>query len=687
MSVRIEVLDHIAHVIIDNPPVNAVSQAVREGLLRAVSETSRRDGLLGVILTGAGHTFVAGADVTEFDKPPQAPDLPDVILAIETSRVPWLAAIQGYALGAGLEIALGCRWRIASDTASLGLPEVTLGIIPGAGGTVRTPRLIGVENAVDLVTGGRPVPASKALELGLIDGLIGNEAFRESAIHWLKDALVRELPLPVSSRPLAACESGFWDAAEARVVRAAKGNSGPIEALRSIAHASRASFENAMSHEREVFLRLRASDQAAALRHVFFAERAAPRPPELRSATPRSISSIGIVGGGTMGAGIAAAMLNAGYAVHMVERDAASAERGRVNMEAIYDADVAKGRLPAAAKAERLVRFSCADAYDAAAGCDLVIEAVFEDIDVKRAVFAELARVCREDAILATNTSYLDPQKIFEGIAHPERLIGLHFFSPAHIMKLIEIVPTPSTSDDVIATAFALARKLKKMPVRSGICDGFIGNRILKVYREQGERLLLGGATPGQIDGALRRFGMAMGPFEAQDLAGLDIAAYQRAAARARGEVPFAPVGDRLVDQGRLGRKTGGGWYDYKDGRASPDLPRAVADAIRAARADQGRQPKEWSDEAIVDAMVLPMLDEAAKIVGEGIAVRPSDVDLVKIHGYGFPRFRGGPVQYGRALGFAEAVSRLEALRAEGYAPLPSPQLHAWASEQIVPRS
>jgi 3-hydroxyacyl-CoA dehydrogenase len=681
MTVQIEVKDRIAHVVIDNPPVNAVSRAVRQGLLDAVTKIAAMRGVDGVVVTGAGKTFVAGADVTEFDRPPEAPDLPDVIRAIETSPAPWLAAINGAALGAGLEIALGCRWRVASTAASLGLPEVTLGIVPGAGGTVRTPRLIGVEAAVDLVTGGKPVAADRAREMGLIDDVLEASDFATAAADWLKKALAGDLPMPVASRPVTAPDADFWQAAETRVARAAKGNTGPVEALRSIRKATEGSFDEGMAHERATFLRLRASDQAAALRHVFFAERAAPRPPELKSVKPRPIAEVGVVGGGTMGAGIAVAMLAAGLTVRMVERDEASAERGRANVTGILDGDVKRGRLSEAERDRRLGRFSASAGYDDLAGADLVIEAVFEDLDVKRAVFAELAHACRPDAILATNTSYLDPRAVFEGVENPGRLIGLHFFSPANVMKLLEIVPLPDTADEVTATAFDIAKRLAKVPVRAGICDGFIGNRILKLYREQGERLLARGAMPGQIDAALRGFGMAMGVFEVQDLAGRAIGAYQRKAARSRGETPFAPVADRLAEAGRLGRKTQAGWYDYADGRARPDLPPAVAEAIAAARTETGIETRDWSDAAIVDAMILPMIDEAARIVAEGVALRPSDVDLVEVHGYGFPRFRGGPVQYGRSLGLSEVVARLRALHADGLAAEPAPQLRAWADE------
>src|SRR5690606_18612106 len=367
--------------------------------------------------------------------------------------------------------------------------------------------------------------------------------------------------------------------------------------------------------EREAFLRLRVSPQSAALRHIFFAERAATRPAEIKGVEPRPITRVGVVGGGTMGAGIAAAMRDAGLPVHMVERDDEAVARGRANVERIYAGSLAKGRLTQEQHDARLAGFSASADYADLADCDLVIEAVFEDLDVKRAVFAELTKLCGEQAILATNTSYLDPELIFEGLTHPERFIGLHFFSPANIMKLLEIVPTSKTGIDVLATGFELAKKAGKMPVRAGICDGFIGNRILKTVRVQAEKLLLAGCTPSQVDGALRGFGMAMGPFEVQDLAGLDIAAFQRQAARARGETPFAPVGDIIVAAGRLGQRTTAGWYDYTEAGRSAETPARVAAAIEEARAAAGVSARDWTADEIVEAVLYPTIDEAAKIV------------------------------------------------------------------------
>jgi len=676
MTVQTIVTGDIARVIIDNPPVNAISAAVRQGLLGAVAELDRTDGLRAVILSCAGRTFIAGADVSEFDKPAIEPHLPDVIAAIEGARLPWCALIHGSALGGGLEIALGCRFRLALPGASMGLPEVTLGIIPGAGGTVRLPRLVGLADAVALITSGKPVKAEKALSLGLIDEIVADEA---AAVAFLEEALTRPLPQPVSARAVAPQSDDFWTTARKDVTRAAKGNTGPVEALESIRAASELDLTAAFAQERERFLRLRTSAQAAALRAIFFAERAAARPAELKGIEGPTFARAGVIGGGTMGAGIAVALREAGLTVTMIERDAEAVARGRANVERIYAGNLAKGRITESQRDARLAGFDASADYAALADCDLVIEAVFEDLDVKRAVFAQLDAVCRPDAVLATNTSYLDPRLIAFGLSHPERFLGLHFFSPANIMKLLEIVPTPDTSPETLAGAFALARAMGKMPVRAGICDGFIGNRLLKQTRTQAERLLLAGCTPSQVDQALRSFGMAMGPFETQDLAGLDIGAFQRQAARARGESPFAPVADRLVAMGRLGRKTEAGWHDYTAKGPSPLLPQAVMDAITEARIELKVERRALTEAQVLDAVMLPMINECATILAEGIALRASDIDLVKVHGYGFPRFRGGPVQYGRSIGFDRVVAGLDELAAMGLAEPAGPALRAWA--------
>ncbi|GEO86670.1 MULTISPECIES: 3-hydroxyacyl-CoA dehydrogenase NAD-binding domain-containing protein [Alphaproteobacteria] len=630
---------NIAVVTIDNAPVNALSQAVRQGLSDAVAELDRDPDVSAVVLTCAGRTFIAGADVSEFDKPPQPPHLPDVVSAIELAAKPWVAAIHGSALGGGFEVALGCRFRLASAEAMVGLPEVTLGIVPGAGGTVRSVRLAGVEAAVDLVTTGKPVRAARALELGLVDKIVEGD-LRAAAIAFAGVGFSNPLPQPLSLRPAPLAPESFWTEAEAAIAKRARGEVAPLKALACLRRATETDFSTAMQFERATFLELRVTRQAAALRHVFFAERAAPRPKALTGVQACPLRNAAVIGGGTMGAGIAAALRDAGLPVILIERDEAAVQRGIANLRDIFAGAVKRGRLTEAAAEARLAGVVGATDYAALADTDLVIEAVFEELSVKRQVFAQLGRVCRPDAVLATNTSYLDPRAIAEGLPNPERFIGLHFFSPANIMKLLEIVPVPQTADATLATGFALGRMLGKVPVRAGICEGFIGNRILKRYRAEAEALVRQGVAIAAVDVAMRGYGFAMGPFEAQDLGGLDIAFLQREGARAAGQDVPETLGDILVRAGRKGQKTAGGWYDYKAGDRRPLASKEVT-RLLAAQIQHG---PILDGEAIADRLVGAMAREGEAILAEGIAEKASDIDLVEIHGYGFPRWRGGPM-------------------------------------------
>ncbi|MGZ9722122.1 3-hydroxyacyl-CoA dehydrogenase NAD-binding domain-containing protein [Rhizobium miluonense] len=683
MTVTIALKGGIAVVIVNNPPVNALSQVLRQGLLEAAETLDADPSVKAVVLSCAGRTFIAGADVGEFGKPPQPPHLPDVVARIESAAKPWVAAIHGAALGGGFEVALACRFRVAAPDASMGLPEVRLGLVPGAGGTVRLPRLAGIKTAVEMVTTGQPVKAVKALAAGLIDAIVEGD-LTEGAIVFARGISNAPLPAPLSERSVASPEASFWEVAKTSVAARAKGEEAPFRALACLRKAAESDFKTAMAFERETFLSLRGSTQAAALRHVFFAERAATRPPELAGIEQRLIRSAAVIGGGTMGAGIAAALRDAGLPVILIERDQVAVERGLANVAAIFEGSAKRGRISAEIAAERIAGVTGSADYAAAADVDLAIEAVFEDLEVKRAVFARLGEVCRPDAVLATNTSYLDPNAIASGIVHPERFLGLHFFSPANIMKLMEIVPAAETATDVTATGFALARLLNKIPVRAGICDGFIGNRILKVTRAQAERLLLSGATPAAVDAAMRAFGLPMGPFEAQDLGGLDIAAFQRRAARARGETPFAPIADRLCAAERYGQKTGGGWYDYQPGERKPQASETVAAIIAEEAVHMPR--RDWTPAEIADCIVLPMVNEAARILTEGVALRAADIDLVKIHGYGFPRWRGGPMAYAEARGLAEVSDALTRLAETGLAEPPCALLKRAAGGGKWPR-
>ncbi|PQO23048.1 3-hydroxyacyl-CoA dehydrogenase [Rhodobacteraceae bacterium WD3A24] len=677
MVVNIERADGIAVVTVDNPPVNATSQPVRQGLWEAAENLDADPGIRGVVLACAGRTFIAGADVREFGKPPEPPHLPDLIARIERADKPWAAAIHGSALGGGLEVTLGCRFRVAAPGAKLGLPEVTLGVVPGAGGTVRLPRLVPAEDAIEIATTGKPVDAAQAEALGLVDAVVEGDLVTE-ARAFLQVALTRPLPDPLTARPpVSSPDPAFWEAQEAAITRRAKGQAAPLRAMECLRRSIESDLADAFAHERATFLELRETDQAKALRHVFFAERAAARPPEVKGIEPRALGSAGVVGGGTMGAGIATAMLAAGIPVTLVERDDDAAARARDAVARLVEAGAKRGRI----NADGMDRLAVTADYDELAGTDLVVEAVFEDRGVKRDVFARLDAACRPDAVLATNTSYLDPGDIAGATRHPERVLGLHFFSPAHVMKLLEIVPAAHTDGEVLATGFALARRLGKVPVLAGICDGFIGNRILKVTRAQAERLLLAGAQPSQVDAAMRAFGQPMGPFEAQDLGGLDIAAAQRKAARDRGEAVFAPVADRLVAAGRLGQKTGGGWYDYADGDRSPQPSQAVEAIIAEEAARAGLPPVDLSETGLAERILFPMVDEGARILDEGVARRAADIDLVEIHGYGFPRWRGGLMHWAEARGLDDIVASLDSMAAEGAGPAPGERLRRAARE------
>jgi 3-hydroxyacyl-CoA dehydrogenase len=640
MTVTLDRLGDIAVLTIDNPPVNALGLAQRRALMDHATHLNADASVQAVVLIGAGRMFVGGADIREFDLPPAEPHLPDVIAAIETAPKPWVAALHGTTLGGGFELALGCRFRIASPDLKLALPEINLGIFPGAGGTQRLPRLIGVEAAIPVIAENKSLSAEPALRLGLISAIVDSD-LRTAAIAFARDSITAPAPALAATRT-ASAPPEVWAEAEARIAKSSKGLAAPKAALAAIRFGADHGFEAGLQNERENFLRLRASDEAAALRHVFFAERAAPRPTALREVPPATLAHVGVIGGGTMGAGIATALRNAGLAVTLSERDDAALQRGLATMKANFATAAKRGMITEAEAKARLDGVTATVGLQAMVDCDLVIEAVFEDLAVKREVFAQLGALCRPDAILATNTSYIDPRLIAEGLPHPDRFIGLHFFSPAQVMKLLEIIPTPETSQKTLATGFDLARRLGKMPVQSGICDGFIGNRILRRYRGEAEVLLRQGVPAHAIDAALRGFGFAMGVFEVQDLAGLDISWMQREAARARGEdIPLQP-GDLLVQAGRKGQKTGAGWYDYAEGdrkpRRSAEAERIIAPLVQGSL--------QLSDDQIVARLLAAMAAEGQAILDEGIAKSASDIDLVEIHGYGFPRGKGGPMFY-----------------------------------------
>jgi 3-hydroxyacyl-CoA dehydrogenase len=657
---------NILVVTVDHPPVNALSAEVRRGLVDSLDAAERDPAVAAVLIVGAGRNFIAGADIREFGKPPQPPALPDVCERIEAAAKPVVVALHGAALGGGLEIALAAHYRIALAGAKLGLPEVKLGLMPGAGGTQRTPRLVGAAAALDLMLSGRHADAEEALALGLIDQLGKGEDVLEAGLAYARELVARHAP-PRRTRDARALEAD--PAAARKAIEAARGQAAtrsrglfsPGKIVDAVQAALELPFDEGLAYERRAFLECLDSPQRAGLVHAFFAEREAAKAPETKAAPPRPIASTGVVGGGTMGAGIAVAILEAGLPVVMIERDDEALARGRAYVERVYDGLVAKGRLSGAGKDAALARFTGSTDYAALGTVDLIVEAVFEDMAVKKTVFAELDRVARPQAVLATNTSYLDIDEIAAVTSRPADVIGLHFFSPAHVMKLLEIVVPARVATDVVSTAFEFARRLGKTPVRAGVCDGFIGNRLLAVYRTAADYLMEDGASPYQIDRAMREFGYPMGPYQVVDLAGGDIgwAARKRRAPTRDARMRYVEIADRLCERGWFGQKTGRGFYRYEPGARTGSPDPDVEAIIDAERQRHGIVPRDFDDEEIVRRLMTAVINEAANIVREGIALRPLDVDVTLVHGYGFPRYRGGPMMYADTIGLARVLADL----------------------------
>lgn len=631
----------VAIVTIDNPPVNAASHAVRRGLVAAIAAANADPAVRAIVVTGAGRAFVAGADIREFGKPAERPYLTEVTDAIEASAKPVVAALNGAALGGGLEIALAAHGRIAAPGATMGLPEVKLGIIPGAGGTQRLPRVVGVPAAIGLITAGRAVGPAEALALGLVDGMSAGDGVDDAARAALAMA-AEGAPKRTGERPVPPFDRATAVAEIARAERKARGQIAPGEAGRMVLAAADLSLRDGLAREFETVSRLKETDQAKALRHVFFAEREAAKVPGLEGASPRPVARVGVAGCGLMGAGIAVALLDAGLDVTVVEQSAEAAEAGRGRIGGALDRMVTAGRIDVDGREDRLGRLSMAADRAALADADLVIEAVFDDLAVKRDLFATLSGILRPDAILATNTSYLDPEAIAAVVDDPARVVGLHFFSPANVMRLVEVVRLSATAPDVLATGLALVKRLGKLPVVTGVTEGFIGNRVFSAYRDEAERLLAEGATPEAVDAAMEAHGLAMGPFAVFDMAGLEIAWARRKRRRATGEAVPETLADRLCEAGRLGRKTGRGWYAYDGETKRPDPQ--VAALVAAFAAEHGLARRAVPADEIVRRLVAAMAREGKALIAEGVAARASDVDLVMINGYGYPAFRGGPL-------------------------------------------
>lgn len=654
--------DHdIALIEIDNPPVNATSQAVRAGLLTALRAADADPEASAIVIAAAGRTFVAGGDITEFGKTPLEPHLPDVVNRIEACRKPVVAAWHGTALGGGCEIGMAAHARVIDAKGSVGLPEVKLGLCPGSGGTQRLPRLVGLAHAIDIATSGRMVSAKEALGLGLVDAIAKGDV-RAAAIAHARGLIGKPLPR-TWDRTIEPEDPAALSEVESKAKRDARGRIAPGRIVELVKTAARLPVAEGMAVERKAFFELMASDQSKALRHAFFAEREVSKVKGVTGVAPRPVRHVGIIGAGTMGAGIAVAFLDAGFVLSVVETTPEFLAKGRERIEGLYDRALKSGRITPEIKAARLGQATFTTDLSDLADADLIIEAVFEDMAVKKDLLGRLEKVTRPSAILATNTSYLDIDEMASGLARPQNVIGLHFFSPANIMKLLEIVRAKRTAPDVLATAVEIGKRLKKVAVVCGVCDGFIGNRILAKYRAQCEFMLEEGALPHEVDAALEAFGLPMGPFAVQDLSGLDIAwaRRKRLASTREPSERYVPIADRLCEAGRLGQKTGKGWYSYATGKRDVD-PEVTALVLENARA-KGIERRAITPQEIQHRVLAAMVNEGTKIVAEGIAQRPLDVDVVMMNGYGYPAWRGGPMHEADRVGLPALLKVIKAMQ------------------------
>jgi 3-hydroxyacyl-CoA dehydrogenase len=653
----------IAVITVDNPPVNAISQPVRQALLAALRAVDADGEAAAAVLICAGKTFMAGSDIREFDAPIKDPPLNAVIAAVEDLRVPVVAALHGTALGGGFELAMGCAYRIAAPTAKVGLPEINLGLIPGAGGTQRLPRLIGAEAALDAILSGRHIGAAEALKLGAIDEIADGDlrAAAISAAERLatesKHRRTRDLAVPRPPAP------EFFASQRAGMTRKFRGTPAPPCAVDAVEAAATLPFAEGLKREGEMSARLKASWESKALRHLFFGEREVARIPGIGSDTAlRSVGRVGVVGAGTMGRGIALSFLNGGFSVVLVDTAQAALDRALAAIAQTYDRDVEKGRLSAEACADRLARLTGTTVMDAVGACELVIEAAFEDMAVKRRIFQALDSICAPGTILASNTSTLNLDEIAAVTKRPADVLGMHFFSPAHVMRLLEVVRGARTAPDALATVMAVAKRINKVAVVSGVCFGFIGNRMFEGYIRESQMLLLEGATPAQVDAALVEFGMAMGPCAVIDLAGVDVSYLTREGNRANlpADPRYCLIGDRLHHLGRHGQKTGQGFYRYANGKAEPDPE--VEHLIRSEAQRLGIAPRTIGNEEIIARCIYPLISEGAQILDEGIALRAVDIDVVWCTGYGFPRYRGGPLFHADRIGPGTVVAGMARL-------------------------
>jgi len=649
----------IAVITVNNPPVNALSSAMRKGLTDALAKARDDAAVEAVVIAAAGRTFIAGADITEFNRPPTSPTTSDVIEAIETMPKPVVAALHGTPLGAGLEIALGCHFRVAAPGTKLGLPEIKLGLMPGAGGTQRLPRLVGMDKAMSMILSGATISADDALNSGLVDEIVSGD-LTDSAVAFATRVVAEKRPLARTRdredklADLRANPARF-DELAAPFAKRSRGLHAPAKAIEALRWTLDMPVAEALVREREVFAELKAGDQSKAQRHIFFAEREAAKVADLpKDAKPHDIKRAAVVGAGTMGGGIAMCFANAGIPVTILETSEEALKRGLDLVAKNYQASAKRGGMSSEDVDIRLGLMKGTTDASAVADADLVIEAVFEDIGVKRDVMGKLDAASKPGAILATNTSYLDVNEIAHFTKRPESVLGMHFFSPANVMRLLEIVRGADTKPEALATAISIARKIGKVPVVVGVCHGFVGNRILRVRSTEAERLLLEGALPQDVDGALTSFGFPLGPFGVSDLAGLDISWRMRKAQGARAE-----IADQLCEMGRFGQKTGKGFYLYEAGSRAPKPDPEVEALIVATSQRLGIPRQALSRDEILERLLFPMINEGARILEEGIAQRSGDIDVIWVYGYGFPIWRGGLMYYADQVGLPYIRDRL----------------------------
>ncbi|MCC2979073.1 3-hydroxyacyl-CoA dehydrogenase NAD-binding domain-containing protein [Sphingomonas sp. IC4-52] len=651
--VRFERHDDVLVIISDSPPVNALGAGVRDGLKEGVSQGINDPAVKAMVIRCDGKTFFAGADITEFGKPPKGASLHEVIDMMDSSEKPIVAAIHGTALGGGCEVALACHYRVAVPSAVMGLPEVKLGLLPGAGGTQRLPRIVGVKAAIEMVAIGDPIPAKKAAEVGLVDRVVGEDSLEVDAIAFARE-IADKKPIPRVRDKTVAPDPEAVEEFKKKHGRRMRGFDAPAANIACVVAASELPFDEGMKFEREQFVKLMTGTQSAAQRHLFFAERQAAKIDDVDPKTPlRPINKVGVIGAGTMGGGISMNFLSAGIPVTIVEMQQEALDRGTGVMRKNYEASAAKGRIKPDAPEKAMGLLTPTLSLDDLADCDLIIEAVYENMDVKKELFTKLDAIAKPGAILASNTSYLNVDEIAAVTKRPEDVLGMHFFSPANVMRLLEVVRGEKTAKDVLATVMALAKKIKKVAVVAGVCHGFIGNRMLSPRQIEANKLLMEGATPQQIDKVHTDFGMPMGPFQMADLAGVDIG-WHRDPSR------IESIRDALAAEGRWGQKKGAGYYDYDEKRNATPSPRAL-EIIEEFRAKSNLPKREITDQEIVERTLYPMVNEGALILEEGKAQRASDVDVVWIMGYGWPVYRGGPMFWAQhEVGLKKIVEGLE---------------------------